>query len=82
MSRAVNDMDNIANTLQQTLTQFVNSFVLFFAVLYMMLSISWQMTLIAFVTVPLSVIVISLIAPRSQKLFASQQKKLGWSCNY
>lgn len=77
MSRAVNDMDNIANTLQQTLTQFVNSFVLFFAVLYFMLSISWQMTLIAFVTVPLSVLVISLIAPRSQKLFGAQQKKLG-----
>ena len=77
MSRAVNDMDNIANTLQQTLTQFVNSFVLFFAVLYFMLSISWQMTLIAFITVPLSVLVISLIAPRSQKLFGAQQKKLG-----
>lgn len=77
MSRAVNDMDNIANTLQQTLTQFVNSFVLFFAVLYFMLSISWQMTLIAFVTVPLSVLVISLITPRSQKLFSAQQKKLG-----
>ncbi|MCA9766274.1 MAG: ABC transporter ATP-binding protein [Carnobacterium sp.] len=77
MSRAVNDMDNIANTLQQTLNQFVNSFVLFFAVLYMMLSISLQMTLIAFVTVPLSVLVISLIAPRSQKLFGAQQKKLG-----
>jgi ATP-binding cassette subfamily B multidrug efflux pump len=77
MSRAVNDMDNIANTLQQTLTQFVNSFVLFFAVLYFMLTISWQMTLIAFITVPLSVLVISLIAPRSQKLFGAQQKKLG-----
>ena len=77
MSRAVNDMDNIANTLQQTMTQFVNSFVLFFSVLYFMLTISWQMTLIAFVTVPLSVLVISLIAPRSQKLFGAQQKKLG-----
>ncbi|KRM92025.1 ABC transporter ATP-binding protein [Liquorilactobacillus cacaonum] len=77
MSRAVNDMDNIAGTLQQSLAQIVTSAVTFIGVLAMMLSISWEMTLIACITVPLGILVISLVAPRSQKYFAAQQKSLG-----
>ncbi|TFJ47388.1 multidrug ABC transporter ATP-binding protein [Carnobacterium divergens] len=77
MSRAVNDMDNISNTLQQSLTQLVTSIVLFFGVMYMMFTISWQLTLVALATVPLSLIVVGIVAPKSQKFFASQQKSLG-----
>ncbi|MFT8883609.1 MAG: ABC transporter ATP-binding protein [Liquorilactobacillus hordei] len=77
MSRAINDMDNIAGTLQQSLAQIVTSAVTFVGVLFMMLSISWEMTLITCITVPLGVLVISLVAPRSQKYFAAQQKSLG-----
>ena len=47
MSRAINDMDNIASTLQQNVTQFLTSTVTFIGVLWMMLTISWQLTLIA-----------------------------------
>lgn len=77
MSRAVNDMDNIASTLQQSLTQAVTSFVTFIGTLWMMFSISWKLTLIAFVTIPLSLIVVGIVAPKSQKYFAAQQKSLG-----
>ena len=77
MSRAVNDMDNIANTLQQNLTQLVTSTVTFIGTLWMMLSISWKLTLIALVTIPLSLIVVGVIAPKSQKFFSVQQKSLG-----
>lgn len=77
MSRAVNDMDNISNTLQQSLTQLVTSIVTFFGVLYMMLTISWQLTLVAVATVPLSLIVVGIVAPKSQRFFASQQRSLG-----
>lgn len=77
MSRAVNDVDNISGTLQQSFTQLVTSVVTFVSVLYMMFSISWQLTLIALIIVPLSLVVVSLIAPRSQKFFAGQQKSLG-----
>lgn len=73
MSRAINDMDNIAGTLQQSLIQIVTSVLTFFGVLYIMLTISWKLTLIALVSVPLSLIVVGLIAPRSQKLFGKQQ---------
>lgn len=77
MSRAINDMDNIASTLQQNLTQFITSVVTFIGVLWMMLTISWQMTLVALATVPLSLIVVMIVAPKSQKFFAAQQKSLG-----
>lgn len=77
MSRAINDMDNIAGTLQQNLTQFITSIVTFIGVLWMMLSISWQLTLIALATVPLSLIVVMIVAPKSQRYFAGQQKSLG-----
>lgn len=77
MSRAINDMDNIASTLQQNLTQFMTSVVTFIGVLWMMLTISWQLTLVALATVPLSLIVVMIVAPKSQKFFAAQQKSLG-----
>lgn len=77
LSRAVNDMDNIANTLQQSLTQAITAIVQIVGVLIMMLTISWQMTLIVLATVPISFAFISLIAGKSQKYFASQQSNLG-----
>lgn len=77
MSRAINDMDNIAGTLQQSLTQLITSSVMLVGTIWMMLTISWQLTLLALATVPLSLIVVGVVAPRSQKFFASQQKSLG-----
>ncbi|MDT2808732.1 ABC transporter ATP-binding protein [Vagococcus lutrae] len=77
LSRAINDMDNIAATLQQSLTQLVTSIVTFIGILIMMLSISWQLTLVAFITVPLSLIVVMIVAPKSQRFFSTQQKSLG-----
>lgn len=43
----------------------------------MMFTISWKLTLIALVTIPLSLIIVGIVAPKSQKFFASQQKSLG-----
>lgn len=77
MSRAINDMDNIASTLQQNLTQFVTSTVTLIGVIVMMLSISWQLTLVALLMIPLSLIVVMIVAPKSQVYFSDQQKSLG-----
>lgn len=82
MSRAVNDMDNIGGTLQQSLAQLVTSIVTLVAVFVMMLSISWKLTLVACITIPLSLVTVALVAPRSQKHFAAQQKSLGQLNNY
>lgn len=77
MSRAINDMDNIAATLQQSVTQLITSCVTLIGTIWMMFSISWQLTLIALITIPFSLIVTGVIAPHSQKAFAAQQKSLG-----
>jgi ATP-binding cassette subfamily B multidrug efflux pump len=77
LSRAVNDMDNVSSTLQQSVTQFITSVVTLLGVLVMMLSISWLLTLIVLATLPLSIFVITGIAKRSQAFFRSQQSDLG-----
>lgn len=77
LSRAVNDMDNIGFTLQQSLMQLITSALTLVGVLVMMLSISWQLTLIVLLTLPLSGFVVAGIAKRSQEYFRNQQKSLG-----
>lgn len=77
LSRAVNDMDNIGSTLQQSLMQLITSSLTLIGVMAMMFSISWNLTLIVLLTLPLSVVVVSGIAKRSQEYFRNQQKALG-----
>jgi ATP-binding cassette subfamily B protein len=77
LSRVTNDVDNIGNTLQQSATQVITSVVMLVGIIIMMLTISVWMTLIAFVTLPLSMIIATGVATRSQKFFAGQQKTLG-----
>ena len=77
ISRAINDMDNISSTLQQNLMQLVTSIVQIIGTLWLMLTISWKLTLIIVLIVPLSMIAVSFIAPKAQKNFGQQQKHLG-----
>ena len=77
MSRAVNDMDQIANTLQRTLTQIMMSSVQLVTVLIVMLSVSVRLALVTILTVPISAMLIALVAPKAQRQFAAQQKELG-----
>lgn len=77
MSRMINDMDNISGTLNQTLIQLVTSVLQFVGTIYFMLTISWQLALVAFVTVPLAMLTVRIVAPLSQKFFSEQQKNLG-----
>lgn len=77
MSRMINDMDNISGTLNQTLIQLVTSILQFVGTIYFMLTISWQLALVAFITVPLAMLTVRIVAPLSQKFFAEQQKNLG-----
>ncbi|HLV97735.1 MAG TPA: ABC transporter ATP-binding protein [Ktedonobacterales bacterium] len=77
LSRAVNDMDNISSTLQQTVTQLITSVVTVIGVIVMMLLISWQLSAIILLTLPLSLLVTIGIAKRSQTYFRNQQRALG-----
>src|SRR2546423_6961320 len=77
MSRAVNDMDNLSTTLQQSITQLITSVVTLLGVIVIMLLISPLLSLIVVLTLPLSVFVTTVIAKRSQTYFARQQRALG-----
>lgn len=77
LSRVVNDVDNISNTLQQSLTQLITSIVTIVGVIVMMLTISPLLTVIVMLTLPLSFLVIKAIAGKSQGYFIGQQKNLG-----
>lgn len=77
MSRMVNDMDNIAGTLQTGVIQVITSTLTFFGVLILMLTISWKLTLLALITVPLSAAVVAFVAPAAQRMFHQQQDELG-----
>ncbi len=77
LSRITNDIDNISNTLQQSLTQMITAVITIVGVIIMMLTISPLLTLIALLTLPLTMIGTILIAKRSQKYFKAQQKTLG-----
>jgi ATP-binding cassette subfamily B protein len=77
MSRAVNDLDSISGTLQQNLTQLLTSVLTLIGVIIMMLTISWILTLVTILTLPLSIVVVARIAKRSQKFFMKQQVALG-----
>jgi len=77
LSRVTNDVDNIATTLQQSLTQLITSIVTIIGIIVMMLTISPLMTLVVILTLPLYVLVTALVAKRSQKYFAAQQKEIG-----
>jgi len=77
LSRVTNDIDNIAQTLQQALTQITTSLLSVIGVLVMMLIISPLLALISLIVIPLSVIVTMQIAKRSQKQFALQWAHTG-----
>lgn len=77
LSVVTNDVDTISQSLNQSMTQVITSVVTIIGILVMMLSISWQMTLVAIIALPLSFGIIAIIVKNSQKYFKSQQEILG-----
>ena len=77
LSRVTNDIDTLSQSLNQSVTQIITSAATFLGILIMMLSISWQLTLVALCILPLSFLFILKIVKRSQKYFAQQQAYLG-----
>ena len=77
LSRITNDVESLSSSLRETLTQLASSLTLIAGTIIMMLSISWQLTLIAFGMIPVSMFIISKIIKISQPLYRKQQKSLG-----
>jgi len=72
-----NDVDVVTNSIQQSLINIISSFFAIVGILFMMFLISWKLTIIALLILPLFILATSTIAKKSQAKFISQQKRLG-----
>ncbi|MDO9535321.1 MAG: ABC transporter ATP-binding protein, partial [Bacillota bacterium] len=77
LSRITNDVDTLNQSLNQSITQIITSFTTVVGVLVMMLTISWQLTMVAVCIIPVSLILMISVMKKSQKHFRNQQKQLG-----
>ncbi len=77
LSRVTNDVDTVSNSLQQSVTQIFSAVLSVLAILVMMVVVSPVLTVIALLTLPLTVLFSAGVIKRSQPLFAKQQKTLG-----
>ena len=77
LSRVTNDMDNLQQSLQQTLSQLVTAMLTIVGVLTLMFIVSWELALIALVTVPASAFAMRQIAKRAQPQFIRQWRYTG-----
>ena len=77
LSRITNDVDTLGQGLNQSVTQVITSTATLIGVVVMMLTISPLMTLIAFIILTVSSILMSTVVKFSQKYFRTQQEYLG-----
>lgn len=77
MSRLVNDVQTISNTISQSVTQFISSLLTVVGVVIVMFMINWRLALITTLTVPVVIFLIKKVASRTRKGFKAQQENLG-----
>ena len=77
MSRTTNDVDNLQQAVQQSLSSLFNAVLMLVGIIVMMMVISWQLALVALVSIPLTGVVMAVVGTRSQKQFVAQWKATG-----
>lgn len=77
LSVITNDIDTLGMNLNQSITQIITAICTLVGILIMMLSISWQMTLISVIVMPIGAWLVKIIVGKSQKYFQKQQDYLG-----
>lgn len=76
LSIVTNDIDTLGMNLNQTITEIIRTVCMLIGIMIMMLSISWEMTLISIVILPIAGIIVKNIVGKSQKYFQKQQEYL------
>lgn len=76
LSVITNDIDTLSMNLDQSITEIIRTICLVIGIIIMMLSISWQMTLISFIIIPIAGLLVKNIVGKSQKYFQRQQSYL------
>ncbi len=77
LSRVTNDLDNVAQSLQQTMSQTVTSVLIILGTIGMMFSISWVLALVALTIVPTSMFTVQKIGGRARPRFIAQWTHTG-----
>ena len=77
LSVITNDIDTLGMNLNQSVTQIITAICTLVGILIMMLSISWQMTLISLIVMPIGALLVKIVVGKSQKYFKRQQDYLG-----
>ena len=77
MSRMTNDVENVSNAVSQSIASLFSSILTFFGALFFMLRCNVIVTLVAFVTVPLTLLVSANLAKFMRRYFVEQQMLLG-----
>lgn len=77
LSNVTNDVDTIGQTLNQSISQMLTAVVTIIGILVMMLTISWQLTLVSVIVLPVSFFIMAFIIKKSQKYFNGLQNDLG-----
>ncbi len=77
LSIITNDVDTLSTNLNQSVIQIVTSLFTIVGILIMMFSISWQMTLISLIILPIAGLIMKNVVGKSQKYFDKQQEFLG-----
>lgn len=77
LSRVTNDIDTIAQSMNQSLASLFSSIVQFLGTIIMMFYTNWQMAVTAIVSSTFGFIFMFLIIGKSQKYFSMRQKSLG-----
>ena len=77
LSRIMNDVENLSSAFTQTVSSVISSLVMAVGVIWMMIGISWKMTLIFVGVIPVVGIVVIVILKKSQKYFVEYQKRIG-----
>ena len=78
LSRITNDVDTLCNNLSQSLSQVVSNFVTIVGILYMMISINSNLTIVSILILPISIFGMGFIMSKSQKLFKEQQENVAY----
>ena len=77
LSYITNDVDTVSQTLNQGITQIITSVTMLLGILIMMLTISWQMTVVAVLVLPVAIGLVAGVVKKSQKYYIKQQEYLG-----
>ena len=77
LSIITNDIDTLSQNLNQSITQIITSICTLIGVLIMMFSISWEMTIVSLLILPVTVFIVKNVVGKSQKYFKKQQDYLG-----